>query len=137
MKLKKDLFTVGCDRSSQLCEVAREKYSHVPIVIADNLHLPYRDDLFDAVLSIGVIHHLSTHKRRVQAVQGLTRSYFSLTNQSDDLEQISFRMFADFETEWWSFVDLRVGNGTETSSSNFKQNEKLFSNEFFLWILVF
>jgi ubiquinone/menaquinone biosynthesis C-methylase UbiE len=70
VKLKSDLFTIGCDRSQQLCEIVREKYSHIPILIADNLHLPYRDNLFDAVLSIGVIHHLTTHKRRVQAIQG-------------------------------------------------------------------
>ena len=72
VKLKSDLFTIGCDRSHQLCEIVREKYSHIPILLADNLHLPYRDNLFDAVLSIGVIHHLATHKRRVQAIQGLS-----------------------------------------------------------------
>ena len=72
LRLKSDLFTVGCDRSQPLCEITREKYSYLPIVIADNLHLPYRNDLFDAVLSIGVIHHLASHERRVQAIQGKT-----------------------------------------------------------------
>ncbi len=71
LKLKPDLFTIGCDRSDQLCEIAREQDSYIPIIIADNLYLPYRDNLFDGVLSIGVIHHLATHKRRVQAIQGL------------------------------------------------------------------
>lgn len=74
LKLKNDLFTIGCDRSVQLCDLAREKYAHVPIIIADNLYLPYRDNLFDAVLSIGVIHHLSTHQRRLQAVKGSHQS---------------------------------------------------------------
>ncbi|CAF1165298.1 unnamed protein product [Rotaria magnacalcarata] len=73
IKLKSDLFTIGCDRSNQLCEIAREKYSHIPIVIADNLYLPYRDNLFDAVLSIGVIHHLTTHQRRLKAIQECLR----------------------------------------------------------------
>ncbi|UJR33137.1 hypothetical protein I4U23_020594 [Adineta vaga] len=73
VKLKSDLFTIGCDRSEQICEMAREKYVQIPIVIADNLHLPYRDNLFDAILSIGVIHHLATHKRRVQAIQECLR----------------------------------------------------------------
>ena len=45
---------------------------HVPNVIADNLQFPYRENLFDAVISIGVIHHLATHQRRVQAIRGLT-----------------------------------------------------------------
>jgi alkylated DNA repair protein alkB family protein 8 len=35
--------------------------------------LPFRSDLFDAVISIGVIHHLSAEKRRVRAVQELAR----------------------------------------------------------------
>lgn len=78
IKLKSDLFTIGCDRSNQLCEIAREKYSHIPIVIADNLYLPYRDNLFDAVLSIGVIHHLTTHQRRLRAIQGLIELHFAL-----------------------------------------------------------
>lgn len=77
VKLKSDLFTIGCDRSNQLCEIAREKYSHIPILIADNLHLPYRNNLFDAVLSIGVIHHLATHERRVKAIQGWVYLYLS------------------------------------------------------------
>ncbi|CAF1093802.1 unnamed protein product [Adineta ricciae] len=73
VKLKSDLFAIGCDRSDQICEIAREKYTQIPIIIADNLYLPYRDNLFDAVLSIGVIHHLTTHKRRVQAIQECLR----------------------------------------------------------------
>ncbi|CAF0847004.1 unnamed protein product [Rotaria sordida] len=73
VKLKSDLFTIGCDRSNQLCEIVRDRYSHIPIIIADNLHLPYRDNLFDAVLSIGVIHHLATHQRRVKAIQECLR----------------------------------------------------------------
>ena len=74
--LKPDLFAIGCDRSDQICEIAREKYTQIPIIIADNLYLPYRDNLFDAVLSIGVIHHLTTHKRRVQAIQGFFKKTF-------------------------------------------------------------
>jgi ubiquinone/menaquinone biosynthesis C-methylase UbiE len=70
MTLKANLFTLGCDRSRQLCELAKEKDVHIPIIIADNLQLPYRDNLFDAVLSIGVIHHLATHQRRLQAIKG-------------------------------------------------------------------
>lgn len=73
LQLQSDLFTIGCDRSQQLCETVREKFVHVPILIADNLHLPYRENLFDAVLSIGVIHHLATHERRVQAIRECLR----------------------------------------------------------------
>ena len=32
-----------------------------------------RSDFFDAVISIGVIHHFSTEKRRIRAVEELAR----------------------------------------------------------------
>ena len=35
--------------------------------------LPYKDDSFDAVLSIAVIHHIATTERRVRALRELAR----------------------------------------------------------------
>lgn len=93
LKLKNNLFTVGCDRSVQLCDLAREKFSRVPIIIADNLYLPYRDNLFDAVLSIGVIHHLSTHQRRLQAVKGMQILLFIRSIHSSALPFASKNVF--------------------------------------------
>ncbi|KAL1459700.1 hypothetical protein WDU94_011657, partial [Cyamophila willieti] len=43
------------------------------ILLCDNLNLPFRDESFDAVLSIAVIHHFTTTERRVVALQELTR----------------------------------------------------------------
>ena len=43
------------------------------MLTADNLRLPYRDNIFDAVISIGVIHHLTTRERRIQALKELAR----------------------------------------------------------------
>lgn len=40
---------------------------------ADNLHIPFRDSIFDAVVSVGVIHHFCSHDRRVAAVRELSR----------------------------------------------------------------
>jgi ubiquinone/menaquinone biosynthesis C-methylase UbiE len=39
----------------------------------DTLRLPYRSDAFDVVLSIAVLHHLSTKERRLQALSELLR----------------------------------------------------------------
>ena len=41
--------------------------------MCDCLRLPYRADLFDAVICIAVIHHLSTEERRIAALRELTR----------------------------------------------------------------
>ena len=41
--------------------------------MCDNLYIPFKSNIFDHVISIGVIHHLSTEKRRIKAIQELTR----------------------------------------------------------------
>ena len=43
------------------------------VLICDNMALPYKDESFDAVLSIAVIHHIATTERRVRALRELAR----------------------------------------------------------------
>lgn len=42
-------------------------------MISDCLALPFRDECFDAGLSIAVIHHFATTERRVAALKELAR----------------------------------------------------------------
>ena len=82
------LFNIGVDRCKTLTELAREKDNEVgrlydrrtksfifssQVLICDNMALPYKDDSFDAVLSIAVIHHIATTERRVRALRELAR----------------------------------------------------------------
>jgi ubiquinone/menaquinone biosynthesis C-methylase UbiE len=43
------------------------------VLLCDNLSLPFRDDSFDAVLSVAVVHHFATTERRVGALRELAR----------------------------------------------------------------
>ncbi|KAI3381162.1 hypothetical protein SNEBB_009537 [Seison nebaliae] len=43
------------------------------VVMADTLTLPFRDKVFDGIICIGVLHHLSTEERRQQAIRELLR----------------------------------------------------------------
>ena len=43
------------------------------VLVCDNLHMPYRNGCCDAVISIGVIHHLTTNRRRAKAIRELAR----------------------------------------------------------------
>ncbi|XP_016988429.2 uncharacterized protein LOC108050998 [Drosophila rhopaloa] len=63
--------TIGVERCYRLSKVAHEKGGEV--ALCDNLELPFRDDSFDAVLSLAVVHHFATTERRVQALRELAR----------------------------------------------------------------
>lgn len=43
------------------------------VALCDNLELPFRDECFDAVLSVAVVHHFATTERRVGAIRELAR----------------------------------------------------------------
>lgn len=43
------------------------------VALCDNLELPFRDNSFDAVLSLAVVHHFATTERRVGAIKELAR----------------------------------------------------------------
>ena len=44
------------------------------LILANGLNLPYKTECFDAVISIAVIHHLSTIKKRHQFIKELIRT---------------------------------------------------------------
>lgn len=55
-------------RSTNLVKIAKQHEPH-STVVADNLSLPHPQGAFDFVISIAVIHHLSTSARRIEAVK--------------------------------------------------------------------
>ncbi|XP_038063102.1 uncharacterized protein LOC119733804 [Patiria miniata] len=69
--INKQIYKVGSDCCSSLVSIAH-RADHEAMV-CDNIRLPYRDDSFDAVISIGVIHHFATTERRAQALTELAR----------------------------------------------------------------
>jgi tRNA (uracil-5-)-methyltransferase TRM9 len=69
-------FFVGSDMSAGLAHIAQRKGPGrvgFEISLCDNLQLPYRAAAFDAVISIAVLHHLSTPGRRLAALRELFR----------------------------------------------------------------
>lgn len=66
-----DLSFIGCDRSSGLLGICRQRDFNV--FQADCLALPLRDEVFDAAICIAVIHHLASKQRRRSALLNLVR----------------------------------------------------------------
>ncbi|XP_068961089.1 probable tRNA methyltransferase 9B isoform X2 [Petaurus breviceps papuanus] len=71
LRVNSQVFKLGCDYCGPLVDIAHSKGCEV--LVCDNLRLPFRDRSFDAIISIGVIHHFSTAQRRTRAVQEMAR----------------------------------------------------------------
>lgn len=71
LKVNSQVHTLGCDYCGPLVEIARNRGGEV--MVCDNLNLPFRDQGFDAIISIGVIHHFSTRQRRIRAIKEMAR----------------------------------------------------------------
>ncbi|KFH48707.1 hypothetical protein ACRE_005090 [Hapsidospora chrysogenum ATCC 11550] len=71
------LHLLGSDRSEALVRLARDRRyqpgspSPAEALVADGLALPYRPACADFVISIAVVHHLSTRDRRRAAIAAL------------------------------------------------------------------
>uniref|UniRef100_A0A8C8VHY9 Methyltransferase type 11 domain-containing protein n=1 Tax=Pelusios castaneus TaxID=367368 RepID=A0A8C8VHY9_9SAUR len=71
LHINSQTYKLGCDYCFPLVESARNDGHEV--MVCHNLCLPYRNECFDAVLSIAVIHHFSTQKRRMRAIKEMAR----------------------------------------------------------------
>nr|XP_013804921.1 PREDICTED: probable tRNA methyltransferase 9-like protein [Apteryx mantelli mantelli] len=71
LSVNSQVYNLGCDYCRPLIEIARRKGDEV--LVCDNLNLPFRDQCFNAVISIGVIHHFSTKQRRIKAIKEMAR----------------------------------------------------------------
>lgn len=68
-----DLVMHGCDTCQTLINISRQRHPPAILTRADCLDLPYPESTFDAVISIAVMHHLSTSDRRSQFMSEIHR----------------------------------------------------------------
>ncbi|KAL3142945.1 hypothetical protein ABBQ38_003230 [Trebouxia sp. C0009 RCD-2024] len=82
--VRQDIAVLGSDRSSGLAQVAATRLAagtgaasgssfKADVAVADGMCLPYASNRFDAVLSIAVVHHITTPSRRIHMLTELLR----------------------------------------------------------------
>lgn len=62
------IYIIGSDRSPSLAELAAKAHTKADVLVADILSPPHPRGGFDFVISVAVVHHLSTPERRVEAI---------------------------------------------------------------------
>jgi tRNA (uracil-5-)-methyltransferase TRM9 len=73
LNYRKDITVIGNDMCENLLNIIADKNSNLNICRANALHLPYRNDIFDAIISIAVFHHVSTIDNRILFLQEVIR----------------------------------------------------------------
>jgi len=71
LNYRKDCINLGCDLCTNFCSITNRKGAES--LVANNLYLPFTDNSIDYILSIAVIHHLSTRERRMKSIYELIR----------------------------------------------------------------
>ena len=71
MKNKGFEFVKGCDFSDNFVKLCITK--NLDVIQANLLDVPFESDTFDNIISIAVIHHLSTEGNRIKAIRELLR----------------------------------------------------------------
>ena len=86
--LKADIISV--DISSGLIKYALSKGKDVNCIVADCHNLPFEDQSFDAIVAIGILHHLNLSKAISECKRLLKRDGFLLAFEPNFLCPISF-----------------------------------------------
>lgn len=71
LETRKDCTFMGCDISSEFVKICKNRGYNV--ILGDCVKIPYKTNMFDYVLNIAVLPHLSTEEKRLQAIKELVR----------------------------------------------------------------
>ncbi len=73
-RYRNDINVIGNDISENLLKIAKDKNSNNnDFIKANGIKLPYRNEIFDAVISIAVLHHVDSYDDRIKFIQELLR----------------------------------------------------------------
>ena len=64
---------IGNDTCISLLNIVRDKNNNADIIQANGLQLPYKTNYFDGMISIAVLHHISSYNKRLDFIKELIR----------------------------------------------------------------
>jgi ubiquinone/menaquinone biosynthesis C-methylase UbiE len=73
LSVRKDCEVHACDTCPTLIDIATKKHVDAHIIVANIKSLPYKDNAFDAIICIAVLHHLTNDESRLTALTSLLR----------------------------------------------------------------
>jgi len=95
---KKRFRVIGIDKDAQLLKtVKKESCFPLEFVICDAYHLPFKNNIFDSVIGVGILHHLNLPKSLLEVKRVGNRFLFLEPNKLNFLSHIG-RVFFPTET---------------------------------------
>lgn len=70
---KKEANYVGIDNSEKLIEIAGKKHPLADFRTGDALNLPFKDDYFDKIIAVAVLHHIPSEEFRLRFLKEIKR----------------------------------------------------------------
>jgi SAM-dependent methyltransferase len=107
-----DCIMIACDVSEELLQITKNKYDVrdnrdgtavcYSYTLSNMINLAYRDNLFDAIINVAVLHHISTHERRIECLREMIRTV-------RDGGQICISVWADEQNKKEKWVQCNIG----------------------------
>ena len=69
LSVRRDCEVHACDACPTLVNIAKQKHPHAHISVANAMSLPYDDIVYDNIICIAVLHHLSTVEKRTTVIK--------------------------------------------------------------------
>jgi ubiquinone/menaquinone biosynthesis C-methylase UbiE len=73
LSVRRDCEVHACDACPQLANIAKQKHPHAHISVANAISMPYNNNVYDNLICIAVLHHLSTVEKRANVIKEIIR----------------------------------------------------------------
>lgn len=90
---EKGLQVIGIDKDFQLLKTIKNKIKFLDFVICDAHKLPFRNDVFDCVIGVSILHHLNFSKSLIEINRTCKKFIFFEPNKLNFFSHVSRTLF--------------------------------------------